>query len=257
MILTIDIGNTNIVLGGFLDEKLAFVARIATDPRKTEEEYAVKIRNILILHGVENSEISGVIVSSVVPPLNTIIQKAVRILYGLDAIMVAPGIKTGIKIVCDNPATVGADLICACVATHVLYGSPSLIVDMGTATKIMAMEKGGAFIGVSIIPGVHISLKALAGGTAQLPQISLDAPKSVLGKNTIDCMRAGVVFGHAAMLDGMIDRFYEEMGETLPVIATGGLASTIIPHCRHAITMDENLILKGLYILYQKNMPGK
>ncbi len=167
--------------------------------------------------------------------------------------MVAPGIKTGIQIICDNPATVGADLICACVAADSLYGSPSLIVDMGTATKIMVMDQNSAFIGVSIIPGVSIALKALASGTAQLPQISLEAPKSVIGKNTADCMRSGAVFGNASMIDGMIDRFCQEMGQELPVIATGGFSGTIIPHCRHQITVDENLVLKGLYILYQKN----
>ncbi len=253
MILTIDIGNTNIVFGGFLDGELAFVARIATDTKRTEDEYASKIHSVLALHKVEKSEIRGVIISSVVPPLNSIIQKAVLMLYGVDAILVAPGIKTGIKIVCDNTSTVGADLICACVAAHHLYGSPSLVVDMGTATKFMLVDETGAFTGVSIVPGVAIALKALASGTAQLPQISLDAPPSVVGKNTVDCMRSGAIFGNASMLDGMIERFNEEIGVKLPVIATGGFASTIIPHCKHEITLDNELLLKGLYILYQKN----
>lgn len=253
MVLAIDIGNTNIVLGGFVDGELTFVARIATDPTKTEDEYATKIKSVLTLHEVERKEIQGVIVSSVVPPLNTIMQRAIRMLYGVEPILVAPGIKTGIKIICDNPATVGADLICACVAAHELYGSPSLVIDMGTATKMMVMNREGAFVGVSIGPGVNIALKALSGGTAQLPQISLEAPRSVMGKNTADCMRSGVVFGNAAMLDGMIDRFNEEVGETLPVIATGGMASIIVPHCRHEITMDDDLVLKGLYLLYGKN----
>ncbi len=253
MILAIDIGNTNIVLGGFLGETLTFVSRIATDTGKTEDEYASKIRSILTLHGVEKNEIQGVIVSSVVPQLNGGIQKAMQMLYGIDPIMVAPGIKTGIQIICDNPSTVGADLICACVAAHVHYGSPSLIIDMGTATKMLVVDKSGAFVGASIGPGVGISLRALSGGTAQLPHISLEAPKSVVGKNTADCMRSGVIFGNAAMLDGMIDRFYEELGEELPVLATGGLSATIVPYCKHKITLDANLVLKGLYILYQKN----
>ena len=253
MILTVDIGNTNIVLGGFYGENLSFVARIATNAGKTEDEYATKIRSVLALHGVEKTELKGAIISSVVPPLNAVMKKAIQLVYGVEPILVGPGIKTGINIKCDNPASVGADLICACVAAHHLYGSPSLIIDMGTATKMMVMDHHGAFIGVSIIPGVAIALKALANGTAQLPQISLEAPPSVLGKNTIDCMRSGVVFGNASMLDGMIDRFNEEMGEKLPVIATGGLASTIVCHCKHKIALDENLVLKGLYILYQKN----
>ncbi len=253
MILAIDIGNTNIVLGGFCEDALMFEARIATDVSKTEDEYATKIRGVLALHGVEQTELKGAIISSVVPPLNAIMKKAISMVYGVNPIIVGPGIKTGINIRCDNPSTVGADLICACVAAHHLYGSPALIIDMGTATKMMVMDNTGAFIGVSIIPGVLLGLKALTSGTAQLPQISLEAPPSVLGKNTEDCMRSGVVFGNAAMLDGMIDRFNEEMHTELPLIATGGHASTIIRHCKHTIHLDENLVLKGLNILYQKN----
>ena len=253
MTLVIDIGNTNIVLGGFADDKLTFVARIATNATKTEDEYATKIKSILTLHEVDKKEVKGAIISSVVPPLNSVMKKAVRIVYGVEPIMVGPGIKTGINIQCDNPASVGADLICACVAAHHIYGSPSLIVDMGTATKMMVMDRTGTFIGVSIIPGVNIGLKALASGTAQLPQISLEAPKSVIGKNTIDCMRSGVVFGNASMIDGMIDRFNEEMGEELKVIATGGLAPTIVCHCKHDIILDDDMVLKGLNILYKKN----
>ncbi len=253
MILTIDIGNTNIVIGGFLGDTLEFVARIATNPSKTEDEYATKIRSVLKLHGASEQKIEGAIISSVVPPLNSIMKQALALAFGVSAIMVGPGIKTGIRIHCDNPASVGADLISACVAAHQFYGSPSLVIDMGTATKMMLMDSSGTFIGASIIPGVNIGLKALASGTAQLPQISLEAPKSVIGKNTIDCMRSGVVFGNASLIDGMIDRYNEEFGETLPVIATGGLAPAILPHCKHEILLDSDLILKGLNLLYQKN----
>ncbi len=253
MILAIDIGNTNIVLGGFKDDKLEFVARIETNITKTEDEYATKILSVMSLHKVSRGEIKGAIISSVVPPLNTVMKKAISFAYGVDALLVGPGMKTGINIHCDNPSSVGADLICACVAAHHIYGSPSLIIDMGTATKMMVVDKTGAFIGVSIIPGVAIGLKALASGTAQLPQISLEAPKSVIGKNTIDCMRSGVVFGNASLIDGMIDRFNEEMGEELKVYATGGLAPTIVSHCKHKITLDVDMVLKGLNILYNKN----
>lgn len=253
MILTIDIGNTNIVLGGFVDDELSFVARIATNAAKTEDEYATKIHSILALHNVDASKIDGAIISSVVPPLTSVMKRALKIAYGVDSLSVGPGVRTGINIHCDNPASVGADLICACVAAHHIYGSPSLIIDMGTATKMMVIDERGTFIGVSIIPGVNIALRALASGTAQLPQISLEAPKSVIGKNTVDCMRSGVVFGNAAMIDGMIERFDDEMGLTLPVYATGGLAETIIPHCKHEITLDRNLVLKGLNIIYKKN----
>ena len=253
MLLTVDIGNSNINFGIFSGKEIKFVARIATDSKKTEFEYAGAIANALSIYGIDKSEIDGAIISSVVPPLNSAMKNAVRMLYGVEALLVGPGVKTGINIHCDNPASVGADIICACVAAHYLYGSPSLIVDMGTATKMMVMNDKGAFIGVSIIPGVMVGLDALASRTAQLPMVSLEAPKNVIGKNTADCMRSGVVFGNASMVDGMIERIYEEYGTTLPVYATGGLASVITPHCKHKITYDEYLVLKGLNIIYQRN----
>lgn len=253
MILTIDIGNSNINFGVFSDDEIKFVARIATDTAKTEFEYAGAISNALSISGISKEEISGAIISSVVPPLNNVMRCAVKLIYGIDPILVGPGVKTGINIHCDNPASVGADIICACVATHYIYGSPSLIVDMGTATKMMVMNDKGAFIGVSIIPGVMVSLDALAKRTAQLPMVSLEAPKNVIGKNTSDCMRSGIVFGNASMVDGMIDRIFEEVGASLPVYATGGLSSVITPYCKHKITYDEFLVLKGLNLIYNKN----
>lgn len=253
MLLAIDIGNTNIVLGGFDGDKLSFMARIATNPSKTEDEYATKIKSVLSLHGIDGTALCGGIISSVVPPLTTVMKKAIKRAYGIECMTVAPGVKTGINLQCDSPATVGSDLICGCVAAHHIYGSPSLIVDMGTATKILLVDKNGAFCGCSIIPGVNISLKALASGTAQLPQIGLEAPRSVIGKNTVDCMRSGIVFGHAAMIDGMIERYIEELGYEPKVYATGGLAPAIIPHCKHEITYDDHLVLKGLNIIYNKN----
>ena len=253
MILTIDIGNTHIMCAGFVSSEPAFVVRMATDPTKTEDEYASKLLNILALYNVEKHNVKGAIISSVVPPLNAIIRKAVRIIYGVDALVVGPGIKTGINIHCDDPASVGADLICACVAANKLYGSPALIVDMGTATKLIVLNGKGAFEGVSIAPGVLMGLEALAERTAQLPVVSLEAPKSVIGKNTVDCMRSGIIYGAASMVDGMIDRINAEMGISLPVIATGGLAETVVTHCKHSIIMDELLVLRGLELIYQKN----
>lgn len=253
MILTLDIGNTNIVIGGFENDELKFVSRVSTNVKETEDEYAVKLRNILILNNLNEASIEGAIISSVVPPLNNIMKKAVKFVSGKDALMVGPGIKTGINIRCDNPSSVGADLICACVASHNLYGSPSLIIDMGTATKIMVMDETGTFIGASIMPGVKIGLKALSSGTAQLPHISLEAPLSVVGKNTVECMQSGVVLGAASLLDGMIDRFNEELGINHKVYATGGLSQIIVPHCRHEITLDVDMVLKGLNIIYHKN----
>ena len=253
MILAIDIGNTSIALGGFEGDDLKFVVRLSTDITKTEDEYASKIMNILALYNVTKENVDGAIISSVVPPLNSIMKSALRLVYDVNALMVCPGIKTGIGILCDSPSSVGADLICSCVAANTLYSAPALIIDIGTATKMIVTNKNGAFIGVSIIPGVMMGLKALSNGTAQLPQVGLEAPATVIGKNTVDCMKSGIVFGHASMMDGMIDRINAEVGEELPVIVTGGYASAVATHCNHEMIIDEYLVLKGLNFIYQKN----
>lgn len=254
MILAIDIGNTNITLGGFDGDELRFVARLATDTKKTEDEYAEKILGTLFLYGLDRTSVSGAIISSVVPTLNTAMKRAVSLIYGIEPLFVAPGIKTGINIKCDNPASVGSDIICACVAANRLYGAPALVIDMGTATKMMVVDDSGSFIGVSIMPGVMMGLMGLSSGTAQLPQVSLEAPSSVIGKNTSDCMKSGAVFGNAAMIDGMIDRFNREYGKELKAYATGGLAPAIISHCQHEITLDADMVLKGLNIIYKNNI---
>ncbi len=253
MILTVDVGNTNIVLGGFLNNELKFVSRIATNRYKTEDEYASKIMSILHLNNIQNSEITGSVISSVVPPLNHILKNAIKKAYNVNAMIVGPGIKTGINLLVDNPSSVGADMICACVAAHNMYSGASLILDMGTATKMMVVDENGAFLGVSIIPGVQIGIQALASTTAQLPQISLEAPKLVIAKNTTECMRSGVVYGNASMVDGMIDRIKKEIGKDMNIIATGGLSKSIIEHCFHKIVLDEHLLLNGLNIIYNKN----
>ena len=254
MILTIDIGNTNIVIGGFSDDEISFVARVAADAAKTDDEYSVSILQVLDLYSVRREDVQGVIIASVVPPLNTVIKRAVRFLFDKDPLLVGPGIKSGIGIQCDMPSSVGADIIAASVAAHYIYGSPSIIIDIGTATKMSVVNNKGAFVGTSIIPGVMMGLNALADMTAQLPKISLEIPPSVIAKNTADCMRSGVLFGNASMIDGMIDRINSEFGEELSVIATGGMASSIIPLCKHEIRTDLHLVLKGLNILYHKNM---
>lgn len=253
MILAIDIGNTSIVLGGFEQNELRFVSRLSTSLHTTQDEYAMLISGALTLHGVDKGCIDGAILSSVVPPLNEEIKKALFFLFGQEPLIIGPGIKSGISIRCDMPSSVGADLIATAVAAHYLYKSPALIIDLGTATKLSVVDGQGAFIGASIIPGVHMGLNALAEQTAQLPKISLETPNRVIAKNTVDCMRSGVLYGHASMIDGMIDRIHRELGKDLFVLATGGMASTVIPLCEHTIHVDETLILKGLHILYQKN----
>ena len=253
MILTVDIGNSNVTLGGFSDDELSFVARISTDSSATEDDYACRILNILSLYNIDKASINGAIISSVVPQLNGVISGAVKKISSIDPLLVGPGIKTGIKIQCDNPASVGADLICASVAVHFIYGTPALIVDMGTATKITFVDKGGTFIGTSIMPGVNMGLAALSEKTAQLPKVSLDAPCSVIAKNTADCMKSGIIFGNASMVDGMIERIKSETKENVSVYLTGGCARLIYPHCKTDMILDDNLTLKGLNIIYRKN----
>ncbi len=253
MILAFDIGNTNIDMGGFDGDKLIFVSNLSTNINKTEDEYSISILSHLKLHGVSKEEIDGVIVSSVVPPLNSVIKKAIIFLFNSEPLFVGPGIKSGIGIQCDAPSSVGADIIAASVAVNYIYGSPALIIDIGTATKMTVINKNGAFIGTSIIPGVIMGLSALSEETAQLPKISLEPPKAVIAKNTVDCMRSGVIFGNASMIDGMIERINEEFGEKLKVYATGGFAKSILPYCKSEIKTDEHLLLKGLNILYRKN----
>ena len=253
MILTIDVGNTNIVLGGFCDDKLMFVARLSTDARKTDSEYAIKLREILALNSTDE-KVEGCIISSVVPPLTKKLKNAVKTIYGIDSLVVGPGIKTGINLLVDNPSQVGADIICACVAAFNLYEPPVLVIDMGTATKMIVIDEKASFRGVSIIPGLETSLKALAGSAALLPEISLEAPEKVIAKNTVECMKSGAIFGNASLIDGMIDRIFEELGSRATLVATGGLSEVCIPHCKHKINIDENLLLKGLYIMYNKNI---
>jgi len=253
VILTIDIGNTNIVLGGFFNDELKFVSRISTNIKKTEDEYAALIKSIVSLNDVKRTEVSGAIISSVVPPLNKTMCKALTKIYGVSPIVVGPGVKTGVNLLVDNPSQVGADLVCSTAAAYSYYKVPAIVLDMGTATKLSVVDKNGAFAGVSIIPGVEIGIAALAGGTAQLPQISLEAPKSVIGKNTIDAMQSGVVYGNASLIDGMIEKIKAEFGD-IDIIATGGLAGFITPYCKEKMIIDDNLILKGLYSIYKKNL---
>ena len=253
MVLTVDIGNTNITLGVFDKDRPIASARLSTNVSETRDEYAAGLLAVLSLHGVTREQVDGAIISSVVPPLNIVLQDAILFAFGVRALIVGPGIKSGINIHCDHPASVGTDLICACVAVNAQYGSPALIVDMGTATKMMVMDKKGTFTGVSIMPGVLMGLRALSDGTAQLPHVSPEGALPLVAKNTADAMRSGVILGHASLIDGMIDRFCAALGGEVPVYATGGMAPLVVGHCRHAITPDEQLVLKGLNILYHKN----
>lgn len=253
MILAVDIGNTNIVLGCIENDEILFEARMATDLIKTSDQYCAELKTMLSLFEVTPEKIDGSIVSSVVPPVMNSLKTAIRKLTGKPCLIVGPGIKTGLNIRMENPTEVGSDLIVAAVAAIAEYGAPLLLVDMGTATTITAIDKEGAFVGGCICPGLKISMEALTGRTAQLPGISLDRPQHAIGKNTRDSMRSGIMFGAAGMLDGLLERMEAELGTPVKVVATGGIAKFVIPLCRREIIYDRSLMLKGLRLLYLKN----
>lgn len=253
MILAVDIGNTNIVLGCIEGESILFEARMATDLIKTSDQYCAELKTMLALFEVQPEDIAGSIISSVVPPVLNSFRTAIRKLTGKSCLVVGPGIKTGLNIHMDNPAEVGSDLIVAAVAAIAEYGAPLLLVDMGTATTITAIDASGTFVGGCICPGLKISMEALTGRTAQLPGISLDEPQKAIGKNTRDSMRSGIMLGSAAMLDGLLERMEAELGTPAKVIATGGIAKFVLPLCRREMIYDRSLMLKGLRLLYLRN----
>ena len=255
MILAIDMGNSNIVVGGIDSDRVYFEERLTTDRSRTNLEYAVYIKNILEIHGIDISRIEGTIISSVVPPLNNTITTAIKKITGKAPMLVGSGMKTGLNIIMDNPKTTGSDMIVDAVAASHEHPLPLVVIDMGTATTLSVVDQKGNYIGGVILPGLKVSLDSLSGKTAQLPYISLAVPEKTIGKNTIDCMRAGIIFGNVDMIDGILDRMAAELGNVPTVVATGGLARFITPLCRHRIIYDDALLLKGLLILYRKNTP--
>ena len=250
MILTVDIGNSNICMGCVSEHQVQFVERMNSDRNKTDLEYAVLCKTVLELHQIDISALKGAIISSVVPPLTDLLFRAIEKLTGIRALIVGPGMKTGINIL---PQGVGADLVIGAVAAIQFYGAPAVIIDMGTATTMTVVDKNKSFIGGVILPGVAIALQSLESGTAQLPHIQLKAPQKAIQTDTIECMQAGVVYGNAGAMDALIDRMFAELGYEATVIASGGLAPLIVPHCRHRIIIDDELLLKGLDILFYKN----
>ena len=253
MILAIDVGNTNIVLGCIEDGEILHIVRLHTDANQTDAEYAVKLKQLFDLYGVDAASFEGAIYSSVVPPINRARLAAVKAVTGIDCMVVGPGIKTGLNLRVDDPGTVASDLVVGAVAAIQCYGAPALVMDLGTATTITVIDRDNGFRGGAIMPGVKLGMAALASGTSLLPDISITAPKKVIGTNTVDCMRSAAVYGTAAALDGMIERMEEELGYPCRHIATGGLAQAIVSCCRHEIVCDDDLLLKGLWTLWEKN----
>ena len=253
MILAVEIGNSNIVIGGVVEDEIRFKARLRTDATKTSDEYAIDLKMILEVYHAEKEPLEGAIIASVVPQVLNSMKTALKKLTGVEPLVVGPGLKTGLKIKIENPAQTGSDIVAAAVAALREQEAPIIIIDMSTATTMIVLDQEGAMIGGSISPGIRISLDALTDRTALLPGLQLDQPKRVIGRNTIDCMRSGVMLGAACMLDGMVSRMEAELGSPARVIATGNIARFVIPMCRKEIQYDKNLVLKGLTILYREN----
>ena len=254
MLLAIDIGNSNVVMGCLNENnEVIRLFRMVTDLKKTEDEYAAGMKTILEYSGLDCNKIEGAIICSVVPPLTEIFHRAVEKLIGVRALVVGAGVKTGLNIMIENPASLGSDIVAASVAAMAEFDLPVIVFDMGTATTITVVDKGNKYIGGAIVPGVALSMNALSAGTSLLQKVPIEAPKKCINTTTTESMQSGAVYGTAALLDGMIDRFEKELGCKASLVATGGIASKIVPYCTHEIIYDENLLLRGLGMIYKKN----
>ena len=255
MLIAIDIGNSHTIISVYDGEEKKLFSRVRTDVAKTADEYGIIIASLFRMYDIEDGAIDGGILSSVVPSLAPVFKKAVKILTGITCLVVGPGVRTGLNIKLDDPGQLGGDLACVSVAAMHKYPLPSIVFDLGTATTITAVGRNGDFLGGSILPGIGISMQALSERTAQLPHIDLQRePKQVIGTNTIDCMVSGLLYGNAAMIDGMVQRYKEVLGDDLTVIATGGLSPNIVKYCKCGIILDEDLLIDGLRLIYQKNV---
>lgn len=253
MILAVDIGNTNIVIGCFDDEKIIFRERLSTNHTATVLEYVVTIKTAIEMNNVEKEGITGAIISSVVPAVTSTVKTAVEKYLNITPLVIGPGIKTGLSIVIDNPGQLGSDLVVDAVAGISEYQTPLIIIDMGTATTVSVIDSKKQYIGGMIIPGLAVSHDALISRTSQLSKIAFEKPKKVIGSNTVDCIKSGLLYGNAGTLDGLIERINDELNEKCTVVATGGLSTVIVPLCKHEIIIDEDLLLKGLMKIYEKN----
>lgn len=253
MLLCVDIGNSNIVYACYRGEELVFASRAATDPLRTGDQYAVELRAILQLYGVSVSEFTGCCLCSVVPALTEPLREACETVLGHRATVLAAGVKTGLNIRLDNPGECGADLVAAAVGAKAHYPLPLIIVDLGTASKITAVDSRGDFLGGAIMPGLRTSMDALIRSASLLSDFELGAPAAAIGRNTPDCLRSGAVLGFASMLDGMCRRFQRELDGEATVVATGGLARMVVPCCETKMILREDLVTEGLRVVYEKN----
>lgn len=254
MLFTADIGNTNIVLTIFNTDKVVFESRLCTSPHQMADQYALTILDLFRLYGVNPGEITGAIISSVVPPVTAQFKAAVERLFSISVMVVGPGLKTGLNIKTDDPSTLGSDICCAAVAAKNIYPLPCIFIDMGTVIKIMALDKYGALIGGAFFPGINVGLKALSEHTASLPLVTADKSDRPIGRSTIECIKSGMLYGTGAMLDGMIFKMTEELTGKCAVVATGGFSEAIRPFCRTEFVTHPYLVSEGLRLIYNRNL---
>lgn len=254
MLLAVDIGNTNIVFGCVNEkDEVVLFERISTNHNATAAEYAVLIRTILEMNSFDVSDIDDAIMSSVVPSVTNTVKEAIRKLFSVDVMVAGPGVKTGLNILIDNPAQLGSDQAVDAVAAINEYPVPLIIIDMGTATTLSVVDSKKNYRGGLILTGMKVAADALTARTAQLPKVNFEVPPHVIGTNTIDCLKSGILYSNASALDGIIDRIEEELGEKCTAVATGGLSELVVPLCKRKIILDNNLLIKGLAIIYRKN----
>ncbi len=254
MLLAVDIGNTNIVFGCVNEkDEVVLFERISTNHNATAAEYAVLIRTILEMNSFDVSDIDDAIMSSVVPSVTNTVKEAIRKLFGVDVMIAGPGVKTGLNILIDNPAQLGSDQAVDAVAAINEYPVPLIIIDMGTATTLSVVDSKKNYRGGLILTGMKVAADALTARTAQLPKVNFEVPPHVIGTNTIDCLKSGILYSNASALDGIIDRIEEELGEKCTAVATGGLSELVVPLCKRKVILDNNLLIKGLAIIYRKN----
>lgn len=253
MVLVFDVGNTNIVMGVYENNQLLTHWRMSTDRQKTADEYAVLFKNLFDFQGLDMREVTAVVISSVVPPLNFVLEETSSRYFGVEPLVVGPGVKTGISLKYENPREVGADRVVNAVAAFERYGGPVIVVDFGTATTFCAISRHGEYLGGAIAPGIGISTEALFQRAAKLPRIELVRPRSVIGRNTISSMQSGVIYGFIGQVDGIVERMKSELGEDAKVVATGGLAELIATDSHTIDVVDPQLTLEGLRLIYEKN----